>query len=122
MHPEVPDADLPVTQVSIDGLTYDGKGFAVRGNSPCDVILRGVRHPGDISLVYLVGYPGRDTHSRILLADSTFAKPDASLAFTGPRTSAQVMVSGCLTDAPIRVVSLKGAKVSAVGEAKTEVR
>lgn len=120
MHPEVPREDLPVTELLIDGLVSTG-GEIVSGNSACNLILRGIRHPGDASIVSLQGYRDtlggrfdRPTESRVLLADSIFGEKGAVLGFARSNLTARVKVSGCLSDGPIRVVSSKGAKVEEV--------
>lgn len=122
MHPEVPVADMPTTQFMVDGLVSTG-GSIFHGNSACDLILRGIRHPGTSPIVSLCGYSDsvgnsydREMRNRVLLTDSLFGEKGATIAFSGAHTTAKVMVSGCLSEGPIRVVTGAGAKAEVSGQ------
>ena len=117
MHPDVPTADMPVTQIMVDGLVATG-GKIFYGNCACDLLLRGIRHPGDAPLVSLGGYGSRDVKSRVLLTDSIFGEKGVTLLFRGAHTSAKVRASGCLSDGPIRAIARDGAKVDTLGQAQ----
>jgi len=110
MHPEVPDEDVPVTQITIDGAVSTG-GWIVSGNSSCDVILRGLRHPGGAPIVSLKGYEDRRMKNRLIMSDCIFGDKDATVTYYGSHTTAEVAVRNCLTDAKIVVRGVDGAKV-----------
>lgn len=116
VHPEVPAADLPTSQISVQGLVSSG-GPLFYGNGSCDLMLSGIRHPGDVPIISLGGYGDRALRSRVLLTGSVFGEKGASMVFKGNRTSASVAVSGCLSDGPIAVHTASGAKASVSGEA-----
>lgn len=116
MHPEVPVADMPVTQISVDGLVSTG-GRVFYGNSACDLMLRGIRHSGREPLVSLGGYGERTLRNRILLSESMFGPNGAKLSFAGAKTHARVLVEGCLSDGPIQVVTDRDATAETLGQA-----
>ena len=119
MHPEVPVADMPVTEFSMDGVESTG-GCLVRGRGHLDLKLSNIRYPADQLMIAMHPYGDRALTCRVAVTNLVLTGEGKSptLEFDGAHTEAEVLASGVTGGKGLSVLSTRNAKVTCRGESR----